>query len=194
MSQRVVMLMTDEQIVEMLHKSDTAGLEAAIDRYGRLVESIAVRMLESRSDCEEAVSDTFFKLWRYRKEVDLERSSLKGFICMLAKNCVTDRLRYNNRIKRREVIPPEENDLGIDVDYENAEAKRLNQMLIIECVSTMPSPEKEVFVDRYYFNMPIKDIADREKLDRRAVEAHLRKGKRRLREALLKGGVLNEKY
>lgn len=182
--------MTDEQIVSRLHRSDTSGLEAAMERYGGMVEGIARRMLESRSDCEEVVSDTFFKLWRYRTEIDTDRSSLKTFISLLAKNSVTDRFRYNNRIKRKEVIPPEENDLGIDVDYDNAEAKRINQDIIIRIVSAMPSPDKEVFVDRYYFNMPLEDISRREGIRLRTVESILSRGKRRLREALLKGGVI----
>lgn len=182
--------MTDRQIIEKMKCGDTSALDEALRLYGRLVESIAEKLLENRSDREEVVDDTFFKLWRYRFDIDPERRSLKGFICMLAKSCIADKLRYQNRIKRQEVIPLAENDIGVDVDYENAAAKKLNQQLIIGCISTMRSPDKEVFIDRYYFNMPIKDIAAREGISVKKVENTLYRGKKKLREALEKGGVL----
>ena len=116
--------LTDQEILKLMKSDDTRGLEEAMAKYSALVGSIAAKMLDSPSDCEEAVSDTFFKLWRYRLVIDTERRSFKGFLCMVAKSCASDKLRSLNRIKRQEVIPPEENDIGIDVDYEDAAAKR----------------------------------------------------------------------
>ncbi|MBR6101301.1 MAG: sigma-70 family RNA polymerase sigma factor [Ruminococcus sp.] len=182
--------MTDEQIIDRMKGDDTGALDEAMRQYGGLVTGIAKKLLDDPADWEEVKADTFFKLWRYRFDIDPERRSLKGFICMIAKSCISDKLRYHNRIKRQEVIPPEENDLGIDVDYENNAAKKLNQQIIIACISTMTSPEKEVFIDRYYFNMPVKDIAKREGLKEKKVENILFRGKKKLKEALLKGGIL----
>ena len=182
--------MNDEDILRLMKSSDTRGLEEAMKKYKGLVLSIAAKMLESDSDCDEVVSDTFFKLWRYRFEIDPERRSFKGFLCMVAKSCTTDKLRSLNRIKRQEVTPPKENDIGIEVDYDDLQAKKHNQKLIIDCVSSMPSPDKEVFIDRYYFNMPIKDIARKEGLSERRCERILSKGKQELKEALIKGGIL----
>ena len=158
--------------------------------YSSLVGSIVGRYLADSSDREEAVSDTFYKLWRYRSVIDTERSSLRSFVCTVAKSCALDKLRSINRIKRQEAIPPAENDIGIDVDYDDAAAREHNHRLIAECVSSMPSPDREVFVDRYYFNMPVKDIAKKEGLKEKKVEHILSKGRLRLKEALIKGGIL----
>ena len=57
-------------------------------------------------------------------------------------------------------------------------------------VFTMIFLDKEVFIDRYYFNMPVKDIAKREGLKEKKVENILFRGKKKLKEALLKGGIL----
>ena len=182
--------MTDMDILSLLKSDDTKGLDEAFAKYRGLVESIAAKQLESRSDIEETVSDTFFKLWRYRFEIDPERRSFKGFLCMVARSCTADKLKSLNRIKRQEPIPLGENDIGVDVDYDNAAAREHNHRLIAECVSSMPSPDREVFVDRYYFNMLVKDIAEKENLSTRRV-IHIRsKGKQRLREELIKGGIL----
>ena len=182
--------MTDKDILALLKSGDTRGLEEAVNKYRGLVESIASKMLENSSDCEEAVSDTFFKLWRYREAIDPDRRSFKGFLCMVAKSCAADKLRSLNRIKRQEPIPLAENDIGIDVDYEHEAAREQNHRLIAQCVSSMPSPDREVFIDRYYFNMPIKDIAEKEGLSESRIGHILSRGKQKLKEALIKGGIL----
>ena len=180
----------DRELIDGLRQDNINAFNDAVRKYKKLVESLSAELLDNVTDREEVVNDTFFKLWRCRYQLDPERGSLQNFVCTLARSCIFDRLRYNNRIKRREVISREENDIGLDVDYENAAARELNHKVIIECISTMPSPNKEVFIDRYYFNMPIKDISEREGLKIKKVENILYRGKKRLKKALIKGGVM----
>ena len=182
--------MTDLQLTERMRSGDEAALQEIIKKYGRLVTGIASGIFESDTDIEEIRSDTFFKLWRARHDIDTDRKSLKNYICMIARSCISDKLRYMNRIKRQEVIPKAENDLGIELNYEDKEARELNRNTVIACISTMPSPDKQVFIDRYYFNMPVKDIAKHEHLSEKKVENILYRGRKRLKEALLKGGIL----
>ena len=182
--------MDDSEIIELLKNDDTRGLEEAVRLYRGTAESAAARMLSDPADREEAVSDTFFKLWRYRHVIDPEKSSLRTFIGMIARSCAADRLRSLQRIKRQEVIPLEENDIGVDVDYDSAASKEHNQRLIVSCVSSMPSPDREIFVERYYFNMPVKDIAERHGLRPKQTEHILAKARKKLREELEKGGIL----
>ena len=180
----------DSEIVSLMKKDDTKGLEAAVEKYRSAVELIAAGMLSEPADREEAVSDTFFKLWRSRGLIDTGRSSLKTYISIIARSCSADRLRSIRRLHRQEAIPLEENDIGVDVDYDSAVARKHNQDLIAGFVCSMPSPDREVFTDRYYFNMPIKDISARYGLREKQTEYILAKARKKLREALEKGGVL----
>ena len=96
--------MEDSEIILLMKNGDTRGLEEAISKYRGTAEAVAGRMLSDPADREEAVNDTFFKLWRYRLVIDPEKSSLKTFIGTVARSCSADRLRSIRRIKRQEVI------------------------------------------------------------------------------------------
>lgn len=182
--------MDDSEIIMRMRNDDTSGLEEAVKRYRPAVESIAARLLSDPGDREEAVNDTFFKVWRYRQVIDPEKGSLSAFIFTVARSCTADRLRSLRRIKRQEAIPLEENDIGVDVDYDSAAAREHNQRLIAGFVTSLPSPDREVFTERYYFNMPIKDISQRHGLREKQTEHMLARARKKLREELEKGGML----
>ena len=65
-----------------------------------------------------------------------------------------------------------------------------SEKIIAECISAMPSPDREIFISRFYFEKPISEIARELGLSERRVEYILAKDKRRLRKALIKGGIL----
>ena len=178
----VVKSLSDERIVELL-KSDNGGLEMAKDKYTPLVMKICKGFLASEFDAQEACADSFIKLWKNRREIDTNKSSLKTYICMLARQSAIDILR---RQKTREEIPIEEDDIGIDVDYEDEAAKRINMKLIADVISSMSSPEREVFIYRYYYGKPIKEIALSFGLKPKKVENILSREKKKLKTALLK--------
>ena len=62
--------------------------------------------------------------------------------------------------------------------------------VIAKCISSMDSPAREIFIDRYYFGMTVNTIAQRYDLKTKKVENTLAREKKRLKEALLKGGII----
>ncbi len=179
--------MTDEKMLLLMCSGDEEGLKYAMSAYSRLVYSIAAGILSSEEDRAEVVNDTFYKVWRARRDIDLNRASLKAYIAMVARSCALSKLR---QVRQCEPLPDNESDLGIDVDFSSDESARLNEKIIAECISGMPSPEREIFISRYYFEKPIAEIARELGLKEKRVEYLLYKGRRRLRTALIKGGIL----
>ena len=179
--------MTDRDMLELLRSDGDEGLKRVMSAYSGLVYSIAAGILSDNEDRREAVSDTFYKVWRAREDIDLSRASLKGYIAMAARSCALNKLKS---LKQYEPLPENEADLGIDVDFDSDESAKINEDIIRECVSSMPSPDREIFISRYYYEKPVAVIAREQGLKERRVEYILSKGKRRLRKALLKGGIL----
>ena len=58
-------IMTDEKLIALIKKKPEQGIAAAIDLYGGAVRTICSSVLESREDIEEAVSQVFYRLWKY---------------------------------------------------------------------------------------------------------------------------------
>lgn len=181
------MKMSDKEILAMMCSDNEGGLDRLVIKYGALVKAVVSHIVSDKSDCEEAVSDTFYKVWKNRLSIDLSRKSLKNYVCMVANSCAVDKARS---ISRQDSIDIEENDIGVDVDYTDETAKKINQQIIIKCIKAMRYPDREIFIDRYYFRLSVKDIAERHGLNVKKVENVLSRGKKSLKKALLEGGIM----
>ena len=53
----------------------------------------------------------------------------------------------------------------------------------------MPSPDREIFIDRYYFELDVKQIAVRRNVPEKKVWNILSRRKNKLRKELIRGGV-----
>ena len=179
--------MTDEKILALLRSDDEKGLTAAMSKYSRLAASVAAGMLESKEDIEEVTSDTFYKVWNNRASIDTEKGSLKNYICMTARSCTLNKLRT---LRATEPLPEDERDLGIEVDFTDESAAEHNRKVIAECIRSLPSPDREIFIDRFYYSLSLTEIARRNGITVKRVEYIIHKSKRRLRGALVKGGIL----
>lgn len=166
---------------------DQKAFETVMSKYRRYVEYIVGRMINTESDREEAVMDTFYKVWDKRNYIDTEKMSLKSFISMTASSCTVDKLR---RITKGEPVDPLEDDLQLDLDLENETARKINLGIIKRIVQEMPSPDREIFVDRYYFELDVKEIAKRRDVAEKKVWNILSRRKEKLKKELIKGGVI----
>ena len=71
--------MTDEKLIALIKKKPEQGIAAAIDLYGGAVRTICSSVLENREDTEEAVSQVFYRLWKYAGNYN-GKGSLKSYI------------------------------------------------------------------------------------------------------------------
>ena len=179
--------MTDEKLLEAMRQDDERALKQLMEKYKRLVEYIAAKMLGSESDREEAVMDTFYKVWANRGKIDLSRMSMKNYVSMTAAGCTVDKLR---RITRSDPVDPIEDDLELELDLESEAARSINLDIIKTCISSMPSPDKEIFIDRYYFEMSVREIAARRGVKEKKIWNILARRKAALQKALIKGGII----
>lgn len=179
-------IMTDEELLGRMRADDQKAFETVMSKYRRYVEYIAGRMINTESDREEAVMDTFYKVWNKRNEIDLNKMSLKSYISMTASSCTVDKLR---RITKGAPVDPIEDDLELELDLEDETARKINLDIIKKVVQAMPSPDREIFIDRYYFELDVKEIARRRNVAEKKVWNILSRRKDKLRKELIKGGV-----
>lgn len=183
--------MDDKQLILLLKEFPSQGLEAAIDLYGSKVKWIAQKILgtDRESDVEECVSDVFLKLWQSIYRYDSESGApLKSYLYGIARHTALD---YRRRLcKTEEWIPLEENDLGIQVNFEEQMAAKENRKILQAAVDDLGEPDREIFLFRYYLGQSVSEIAGYLDLTSKAVENRLYRGKKRLREILLERGMI----
>ncbi|MDX1964838.1 MAG: sigma-70 family RNA polymerase sigma factor [Pirellulales bacterium] len=88
--------MTD-LILPRIAAGDTTAVRDCLSRYGGLVWSLAQRCLANPTDCEEATQEIFIEIWQQAERFDPNLGSETGFISLLARRRLIDRLRRANR-------------------------------------------------------------------------------------------------
>lgn len=151
--------MDDKALLYLLHTNSEAGLRAALDIYGSAVETICKNFLSilSRQDLEEAVADTFIKLWQNSQNFCPESGcSLKGYLYAIARNTCIDILRKKQKALP---IPLEEITIASHVNIENDYIQKTMEDMLHQILKDMKEPDRSIFILRYFYCEPIKNIA-----------------------------------
>ena len=80
--------MNEEDVLGRLKLQDPAGLEDLMRMYGALVLHVIRQVLGSDrpGDVEECATDVWLAVWQKTALYDPDRSSLKTWVCMLARH------------------------------------------------------------------------------------------------------------
>ena len=180
-----------EIIVLFLERSEQAIIE--LDRkYGAAVRKTATNILNNRQDAEECANDTWLGAWRTIPPQ--KPDPLSAYVCRIARNLAVSRLRSETAAKRsrgldlvleelEECIPA-----GTDVEGE-LEAKELTRA-IDRFLGELSYPDRYLFVRRYWFADPVKEIASHTGLRENRVSVRLFRLREKLRKTLQKEGLL----
>ena len=184
----------ERKIIKLLKKSPEDGIKMVIDVYGPAINTICKNILINLNseDIEEAISDTFFKLWKNVDNFNVEKNkSLKSYIYAIARNTCFDKLKSSNC--NTSLFDVDENDLGIDVNMEDEYSKLHNKKIIKTTLDNFKEPDKSIFILRYFYFEKVKVIASKLNLSEKKVENILYRSKTKLKEELIKGGIIYEK-
>lgn len=87
----------DARLLYAIAGGDERALAALYHRRGGLIYSFLTRMLGHEAEAQEALQDTFIRLWRRAKDFDADRSSATGWLLLFARGLALDRLRARSR-------------------------------------------------------------------------------------------------
>jgi RNA polymerase sigma-70 factor (ECF subfamily) len=173
-----------------------AYLAEMIRRYGGLVRHICRNALGDRpEDIDECVSDAFAALWERtsRGGMDPDLRDVKRYLCGIARNKAID--RYRKLAARPLTLPLDDAEADgsaaagalSEPDIAELIARNDQEALLADAVGSLPSPDREVFILRYYYLERVKAIADKLGMTEKAVENRLYRGKLTLRRKLSGG-------
>ena len=184
--------MQESEIIEMLYQHDERGLEAVSAEYGELLRGIAAGVLYDDMDAEEAVSDTYIKVWSlippYRPRY------LRSFLCRLVRGLAIDKYRYNHRQKRHsdcvmfselEDVPEQE---PVAEDADDVPVSGLTEY-IDQFLAGQGVEARVLFMRRYFMGESVQSLAERFGMTENSVSVKLFRTREALRKFLLKKGV-----
>lgn len=175
----------DAELATLLREQPAAGMALLYDRYGRLVFSMALRIVHDRGAAEEITQDVFMRCWRSLERYQPSQGSLVSWLLSITHNRAIDELRSRRgKDTRREVsddaLQPHS---LIDPGYDEV----LLRSEVRQALDVLPPAQREVVELVFWNSLTRREVAERLQLPLGTVHTRLRLGMDKLREAL--GGL-----
>ncbi len=184
--------MEDSQIVDLYWKRSESAISETKNKYGRYCYSIAYNILHNNEDSEECVDETYLHAWNTMP--DQRPSRLAAFLGRITRNLSLNRWEKETAKKRgagqttlalnelRECIPAADD---TDQIVENSDlTELLNRFL-----GSMTAETRKIFMQRYWYLRPVKDIAEDLAVSESKVKMSLLRSRNELKQLLEKEGI-----
>src|SRR5262249_41841164 len=75
----------DLECLLRVRSKDESGLEALYDAHGAILYGVALRILRSASDAEDAVQETWAQVWKSSASYDARRGSVAAWLMTIVR-------------------------------------------------------------------------------------------------------------
>ncbi len=177
----------EREIIELYWQRDERAIMETDRAFRTQLLSLARNLLQDVLDAEEALNDTYVRVWNSIPPA--RPDNLKAFVLSVMRKTAINRYRANKRQKRipGEMISSlsELDDMLSDGDsfHSEQEARALGEILT-HFTSTLSDRRAFIFMSRYYLCRPIDDIAQRLGCSRSTVNKEIAAIKQELRQLL----------
>ena len=181
--------MTDRDYRRLFAKSPREAQNTLFDEYFNYVYTIVFNKLRScaaKEDIEECVSDVFADVFEYFDKDSEQNESIKGFISTVAIRKAIN-MFHSLTSKSGRTVSLEDGDAdnisdGSDIT-DNAEKAELRRTLL-RLVDELGEPDSTIIIQKYYYGMNSKEIAENVSLESAAVRVRCSRAIRRLKDKL----------
>jgi RNA polymerase sigma-70 factor (ECF subfamily) len=176
---------SDEEAMAQLQARDSNALNVLLDRYARLVLSIALRILRDYGEAEEVVQDVFFYVYRKSGLFEPARGSAKAWIVQIAFHRALDRKAHLSRrgfYLGTDIDPLHDTLLGHS-DLELEIGSEMNRLHLERAFEELPEIQRRT-LDLFYFQgLELREISERLNEPLGNVRHHFYRGLEKLRKS-----------
>jgi RNA polymerase sigma-70 factor, ECF subfamily len=175
---------TDVDLISSLRQGNQHALSILYDRYGSLVYTLALKLLDRRDEAEDLTQDVFLSFWKQEK-FDPTRAKLSSYLCLITRSRAIDRLRSRRSeqksLAKLQQIVVSETDLPTLLD---SATQSEEQTIVRQSLSTLSEHQRQVLELSYYQDLSQSAIATQLNLPLGTVKTHMRQGLIKLRQLL----------
>jgi RNA polymerase sigma-70 factor (family 1) len=172
---------SDESLVLLVKKGETGAFEVLYQRYWRQLYGFAYRQLGVKEEAEEIVQELMLSLWQNREVSDIQ--DLRIYLFIAARNLVNKNIKAQMHLRKY---------MEFQLFQDVFESSRINEILTNEqlkeaverVMKQLPEKTATVFRMSKIDEVPIKKIAQELGLTDKAVEYHITKSMKMLRQHL----------
>ena len=155
--------MDDSKIIDLFWERSETAISETSKKYSRYCHSISFNILHNNEDSEECVNDTYFRAWN---AIPPKRpNSLATFLGKITRNLSLDKYKQYNAEKRgfgqTEIVLSELDEIVPSASsLERAIEEYEIETVLNRFLKSLPKQKRIVFIRRYWYLMPIKEIAE----------------------------------
>ncbi len=184
--------MEDTQIIALYWERDERAISETAEKYGRYCHSVAYRILRNNEDSEECVNDTYTGVWNSIPPHKPELFS--AFLAKITRRLSLNRLRSRLTEKRgggQYAVTLEELGECIPSSFTAEDMLQTHELtrILNEFLEGLSTEERRVFLCRYWYLDPVKDIAKRFSFGESKVKMMLKRTREKLLTHLEKEGI-----
>ncbi len=176
--------LSDEELLRRIADGDQDALLTLYDRYGRLVYSLAYKVLQDHQLAEEVTQDVFTRVWKAAATFDPKKSRFTTWLTSITRNRAIDILR---RRRARGLTGAGEAELNTAItraDERFSPEHHLRSLAVREALEQLPPAQREVLELAYFGGLTQREIAERLHIPLGTVKTRMRLGMMKLRDLL----------
>ena len=185
----------DAEAMRRMAAGDGGALAELYDRHGRVLFSLAVRILRDHGDAEEAVQDVFAQAWRQAARYDTTRGVVVAWLLMMVRSRSIDRLRARRGQPPLQGDHPtalrDAADASTPVDLALLTADQITR--VRAALEDLPEVQRAAIDLAFHEGLTHAEVAERLQQPLGTIKTRIRLGLLRLRAALPAHGETHEK-
>jgi RNA polymerase sigma-70 factor (ECF subfamily) len=178
----------DTDLVARIGQGSEEALGELYDRYHRQCFSFAIRILGSERDAEDALQETFVRVWRHAGRFDAVRGGVTTWLFSIVRNLCVDELR-----KRRLRAPAGDvysMDIPDDARTDDHVERAVLGEQVRDALRSLPSDQRRAIELVYYQGLTSQEVGNLLDTPPGTVRSRLRLGLLRLSSIMEAKGAL----
>lgn len=166
----------EQHIVSLLKEGDKRAIPLIYENYSNSLYGVIFKVTCNETLAEDALQETFIKVWRYSKKYDASKAKLFTWLYRIARNTAIDKLRSHNLKFDKEVQISNSNVYKLPSMSLNQDAIDLKKH-----VATLDSKYQIVLRALFFEGMTQQEASDELDIPLGTVKSRLKIGLRELR-------------
>ena len=174
----------DARLRDALVAGSEAALAQVYDTYGSVVYGVALHVTRDRGAAEDIVQDVIVDLWQRPERFDPQRSSLRGWLSMIARRRGIDWTRRRRPHQDLSMIAWDPSTTGVEDEVVVSTAYKM----VRKAIADLPMPHRQAVFLAYFHGLTYREVARELNIPLGTAKWRLRAGLRRVGEQLTAEG------
>lgn len=170
----------DLALVQRIADGDPLALSALYDRHSQTIYSHAFHLLGDVAEAEDAVEETFWRVWRRAAGYDATVPDVPTWLLMICRQRATERLRS----RKRPLDHVLDDTTGLSAPGAQADPPAGATAATTAALAAVPADQRTVLELAFFRGMSPADVASATKQSPETARTRLRVAMRKLRDAL----------